>query len=112
MATAKMTLTATIDGHQQTIEHVGEIDDAQMPYFFACYREAYGQVPVDPDAPIEPGPRGRQIPMRDRTDAETFEEYAKGIASGTASAVQRYVIDQARKAAEAQVTSVNVTRVS
>lgn len=103
MADTSITLTAPIDGKQQTLTRGATIDDSLMPYFFACYRASYGQVDsgkVDDN---------KQPIMRDMTDEETFAKYAGGISNGTLANVQSFVRDQATKAALAQVPTIAIT---
>jgi hypothetical protein len=103
MAIATISLQGTIDGKTQTVSKSATIDDAVMPYFLACYRAAYGQVPdtvADPD--------GTKRIMRGMTDAETFAAYADGISAGTLGNVRTYLKDRARQAAEAAIPNITM----
>ena len=103
MATVSITLSAVMDGQQQTETRSAEIADAIMPYFFAAYRATYGQV--------ESGEfdENQRPVMRDMTDVETFAKYAAGISNGSVANVQNYVREQVRAAADAAVPSITVT---
>lgn len=74
------------------------IDDALLPYFFACYREVYGQV-EDVDTKI----------LRDMTDEETFQKYAAGISNGTLANVQNFVRNQVVQQAMTKVPEISIT---
>lgn len=100
MATTKMELTGVIDGKKQTIAAEATIDDAVLPHFFDAYRRNYGQVN---DGTVE------EPKMRDMTDAETFQVYAKGIANGTIAQVQMHLRAKAHEEAEAAIPEITVT---
>lgn len=102
MATVTMTLDAVIDGEQKTVSRSATIDDAVMPYFFAAYRAAYGQINAGTDEAPE---------MRDMTDEETFARYAAGISAGSVANVQSYVREMTLKAAAESVPVIEVTPV-
>lgn len=102
MASFTLSMTAVVDGVAKTVSRSAIVDDAVAPTFFAAYRDAYGQIQDGVD-------KGGNPMMRDMTDEEVFNAYAKGIAQGTIANVQRYAQDQAQKTAVAQVPTLSYT---
>lgn len=112
MASTSLSYTGPADGQASvSLQHTGSTPDAQVPSFFAAYRDAYGTFfdnvlkVVTKSATDSTGAANAQA-----TDAQVFERYAQGIADGTATQVTRYLQQQAAAAAIAQVPAAMVTQ--
>lgn len=112
MATATMTYTGPADGAPSaTLSHVGTVPDTLMSYFFAFYRTVYGNYfdnVLQNMTHSATDSVGKDNAVA--TDAQVYEEYCQGVANGTAANVQRFVEEQAKSAALAQVQSIIVTQ--